>query len=119
MGSDRSTIWSQMPVGADALLNQQAILTRSPRIEVEDSLTAFVRNVLRMDPKGRNIRSIKQQLARLSTSDISLGVGWETATTSNSSDWASCGIVRGFDVWCPKDERQRCVLWSSTIRSFS
>ena len=94
-------------------LNQRALLTKSPRIEVEDSLTAFVRHVLKLDSKGRNIRTIKQQLARLAASDIALGVGWETASMTNSTV-SQVHIIREFNVWCPKDERQR-ILWPSTI----
>jgi hypothetical protein len=35
-------------------LNQLALRSQSPQIEVEGSLTAFVRRVLKLDPKGRN-----------------------------------------------------------------
>jgi hypothetical protein len=35
-------------------INQLAIRRQSAHIEVEDSLTAFVRRVLNLDPKGRN-----------------------------------------------------------------
>jgi hypothetical protein len=92
-------------------LNQRAILTKSPRIEVEDSLTAFVHRVLMLDPTGPNIRTIKQQLARLAASDITLG------TAGGDGEHAGVDqvrIVRHFDVWLPKDERQR-VLWPSVI----
>src|ERR1017187_1829480 len=47
-------------------INQLALVSQSPHIEVEDSLTAFVRRVLKLDPKGRNITDVKAQLARLS-----------------------------------------------------
>ena len=94
-------------------LNQRAILKRSPRIEVEDSLTAFVRDVLGLDDKGRNVRAIKMQLARLQASDISLAACNDDAGDPRSVV-EQVHIVRGFDVWCPKDARQR-VLWTSTI----
>jgi Plasmid encoded RepA protein len=45
-------------------LNTRAILQQSPAIEVEDSLTAFVRR-LGLNTHGRNLRTIKDQLARL------------------------------------------------------
>jgi len=51
-------------------LNTQALRTRSPIIELEDSLTAFVRRTLKLDPKGRNIRAVKEQLARLAAADF-------------------------------------------------
>jgi hypothetical protein len=94
-------------------LNQRALLTKSPRIEVEDSLTAFVHRVLKLDPSGRNIRTIKQQLARLAASDITLGTADENAAGSHGGV-DQVHIIRHFDVWLPKDERQR-VLWPSTI----
>jgi hypothetical protein len=94
-------------------LNQRALVNKSPRIEVEDSLTAFVRNVLKLAPFGRNIHTIKQQLARLAAADITLGVDDENAAGAHGSV-DQVHIIRHFDVWCPKDERQR-VLWPSTI----
>ncbi len=91
-------------------LNQRALVTQSPDIEVEDSLSAFVRRVLKLDSKGRNIRMVKDQLARLSAATIRLGVVREDrAVTVNSQ------IVSAFEVWFPKDDRQR-VLWPSTVR---
>ena len=54
-------------------LNAEALKQKSRLIEVEDSLTAFVRRTLELDPKGRNIRSVKEQLARLSTRGFSPG----------------------------------------------
>ena len=90
-------------------INQRALVTESPNIEVEDTLSKFVRKVLRLDPKGRNVRVVKEQLARLSASSIRLGIVRDGhAVTVNSQ------IVTAFDVWFPKDDRQR-VLWPSTV----
>ncbi len=90
-------------------INQRAIVTESPQIEVEDTLSKFVRKVLNLDSHGRNIRVVKEQLSRLSASSIRLGVVRDGhALTVNSQ------IVTAFDVWFPKDDRQR-VLWPSTI----
>ena len=91
-------------------LNQKAILMQSPVIEVENSLTSFVSKMLKLHSKGDNINSVKEQLARLSASTIHLGVVRDGhATTINSQ------IVTAFDIWFPKDDRQR-VLWPSTIQ---
>src|ERR1019366_7805638 len=77
--------------------------------EIEDSLTRFVGKVLNLDPKGRNIKAVKDQLARLAAASIRLGVERDgQAITVNSN------IVSAFDLWFPKDERQR-VLWPSTV----
>jgi hypothetical protein len=92
-----------------AHLNAEALRGNSPEIEIEDSLTAFVKR-LKLDPKGRNMRTIKDQLARLSASTIRFGmVRDDGAITVNSQ------IVTAFDLWFPKDDRQR-VLWPSSVR---
>lgn len=92
-----------------AHLNTEALRSNSPEIEIEDSLTAFVKR-LKLDPKGRNMRTIKDQLARLSAATVRFGMVRDGgAITVNSQ------IVSAFDLWFPKDDRQR-VLWPSTVR---
>jgi hypothetical protein len=91
-------------------LNAEALRTGSPEIEVEDSLTAFVKR-LGFVSKGRNMLIIKDQLARLSAAEIRLAVAYGTAQARQ----VQAHIVTGFDLWFPKDERQR-VLWPSTVR---
>jgi len=94
-------------------INQLAIVKQSPHLDVEDSLTAFVRRVLKLDPKGRNIREVKEQLSRLSSADITLGrVSDLPEGTAGRTDYIR--IVEDFNVWFPKNENQR-VLWPSTI----
>ena len=91
-------------------INQQALKQKTPEIEIQDSLSKFVRRTLNLDPKGRNMRIVKDQLGRLSAASITLGVIRDGhALTVNSH------IVTAFDIWFPKDDRQR-VLWPSTIR---
>lgn len=94
-------------------INQLAIVKQSPHIEVEDSLTAFVRRVLNLDPKGRNIRQVKDQLQRLTAADITLGRVADLLE-GTVSQTRYLRVVEGFDVWLPKDANQR-VLWSSVI----
>ena len=90
-------------------LNAEALRTGSEEIEIESSLTAFVRR-LSLDLHGRNMRTIKDQLSRLSASSVRLGIVRDgRAITVNSQ------IVMAFDLWFPKDARQR-VLWPSTVR---
>lgn len=90
-------------------INQRALVMESPHVEIEETLSKFVRKVLNLDPKGRNMRVVKDQLARLSASAIRLGIVRDGhALTVNSQ------IVTAFDIWFPKDERQR-VLWPSTV----
>jgi hypothetical protein len=54
-------------------LTAEAVRTGSPIIEVEGSLSAFVRR-LKLDTGGRNKHVVKDQLARLSASSIRLGM---------------------------------------------
>jgi hypothetical protein len=92
-----------------AHLNTESLRMDSPEIEIENSLTAFVKR-LKLDPKGRNMRTIKDQLARLSASTVRFGLVRDGgALTVNSQ------IVSAFDLWFPKDDRQK-VLWPSTVR---
>ena len=93
-------------------LNQRAIIEQSHEIEIEDSLTAFVRRVLRLDTGGRTMNMVKEQLSRLSTSTIRLGLADAEQGTAVTG---KLDIVKGFDIWQPKDDRQR-VLWPSIVR---
>jgi hypothetical protein len=54
-------------------LNAQALKTGSPTIDVEDSLTAFVKR-LGLVSKGRNMRIIETQLGYLSAATIRLAI---------------------------------------------
>lgn len=92
-----------------AHLNAEALRTSSPEIEVEASLTAFVKRI-GLDPKGRNMRSIKDQLARLSAAQIRMAVSY----AEEHSRQINTHIISGFDLWFPKDDRQR-VLWPSAV----
>ncbi len=89
-------------------LNAEAIRTQSARVNVGDSLTDFVQRI-GIDPKGRNIRLIREQVTALSTALIRLGfVEGQRAQQTHAQ------IVEGFELWLPKDARQR-VLWPSYV----
>ena len=90
-------------------LNREAIVTQSPIIEVGRSLTHFVERILGFSSHGRNIRTVKEQLTRLSTASIRMGFAHDGHAVTVTS-----GIVKAFDLWMPKDDRQR-VFWPSTI----
>ena len=90
-------------------LNAEAMKQQSPMIEVQDSLTAFVKR-LNLDPKGRNTNAIKRELSALSASTMRLGFIREERAVTMKQD-----IVQGFDLWFPKDESQR-VIWPSIVR---
>jgi len=99
-----------------AHLNAEALRTGSPEIEVERSLTAFVRRLQdptkrgKSGPNGREIHVFKDQLGRLSSALI------RVATVRNDRAVQIDGkVVSGLDIWFLKGEQQR-VLWPSTIQ---
>ena len=90
-------------------LNAEALKQGSPLIEIEDSLTAFVKRVQGRRPTGPNIRAFKDHLGRLSASTIRMAVANEHRAVQVDSK-----IVTAFDLWFTKNENQR-ILWPSTI----
>jgi Plasmid encoded RepA protein len=91
-------------------LNTQALRTQSPHVELEDSLTAFVQRTLGLDPKGRNIRTVRDQLNRLAAADFRLG-----ATDGVRAVTVKGTVIRRVELWTVKDPRQR-VLWPTTVQ---
>ena len=91
-------------------LNAEAIRTNNPVIEVEDTMTAFVKRLLRNEPNGRDIRVFKAQLGSLAASIIRLAV-----TDGERAFQIDTKIVTAFDLWFSKSAGQR-VLWPSTVR---
>ena len=91
-------------------LNAEALRTQSPYIELEDSLTAFVRRTLGLDPKGRNIRTVKEQLSRLAAADFRIGARHDDRAVTVKGT-----VIEGLELWSPKNDRQR-VLWPTCIQ---
>ncbi len=102
--------WGTKPRLILAHLNAQALKQRSPTIEVENSLSAFVKRIRGFNG-GREIHFFKDQLTRLSTSLIRLAV----AHSDHHAHQVETKVITAFDLWLTKDERQR-VLWPSTIQ---
>ena len=101
--------WGPKPRLILAHLNAEALRLGSPEIAIGDSLSGFVKRIRGFDG-GREIRMFKDQLTRLSNALIRLAmVRGEHVTQINTH------VVTGFELWLPKDERQR-VLWPSTVR---
>jgi hypothetical protein len=86
-------------------LNGEALRTGSPIIDVRDSMTAFVR-ALGIDTNGRNLCTLRDQLARLAAAHIRLGIGSKTIKTD---------VIYAFDLWWPDDAKQR-TIWPSTVQ---
>jgi len=92
-----------------AHINSEAIRKQSKSINVEESMSAFIKRIgLNLD--GKTINEVKNQLRRLTTSSLSLGYSDDQRAVQ-----VDLKIVKAFDLWFPKDERQR-VLWTSTIQ---
>jgi hypothetical protein len=90
-------------------LATEAVRTDSPVVDVEDSMTAFARS-LGMETNGQQLRALKDQLARLASSTIRMGVVEEGRAVQVNTQF-----VNAFDLWFPKQADQR-VLWPSTVR---
>jgi hypothetical protein len=92
-----------------AHLNAEALRAGSPVVEVEDSLSAFVQRI-GLCRDGRSVRAVKDQLTRLATAEIRLAL----TMPGKPARQVQSHIVKGFDLWLPKDERQR-VLWPANV----
>ena len=100
--------WGAKPRLILAYLNAEALRQGSPEIEIERSLTSFVRRI-RGFATGREIRTFKNQLACLSAATVRLALfRGEHALAINTH------VITSFDLWLQKDERQR-ALWPSTV----
>ncbi len=100
--------WGTKPRLILAHLNAEALRQRSPEIEVDASLSAFVKRIRGFDG-GREILRFKEQLTRLSNATIRLAI-----TRGDRAFQINTQVVSSFDLWLEKDARQR-VLWPSTI----
>ena len=90
-------------------LASEAVRSGTPVVDVEDSMTAFGRS-LGLETNGQQLKSLKNQLARLAASSVRMGVVEEgRAVPINTQS------VAAFDLWFPKQADQR-VLWPSTVR---
>ena len=96
-----------------AHLNAEALKQGSNVVQVEESLTAFVKRIMSplgpVSPNGREIRAFKEQLATLSVATVRMAISTEERFAQVNSQ-----IVTAFDLWLTKDDRQR-VLWPSEI----
>lgn len=103
-----------LPYGPKARLilshiNSEAIRNQSRTVNVEDSMSAFIK-CMGLGLDGRTIQEVKTQLRKISTSTLSLGY-----SDQEKGIQVDLKIVKAFDLWFPKDERQR-VLWPTSIQ---
>lgn len=90
-------------------LATEAVRTGSPVVNVEESMTAFARS-LGLETNGQQLRSLKDQLARLAAATLRMGV-----VEAGRAVQVNTQFVSAFDLWFPKQADQR-VLWPSTVR---
>src|SRR5262249_26086070 len=90
-------------------LATEAVRNRTPVVDVEDSMTAFARS-LGLETNGQQLRALKDQLARLASATVRMGVVEEGRAVQVNTQFVSA-----FDLWFPKQADQR-VLWPSTVR---
>jgi hypothetical protein len=95
-------------------ITTEAIRTKSPRIELGDSLSQFMEE-LGLDPKGTGKRSdlkrLKEQMIRLSRSTISF-----SESSARSYSWLDMQVApRGMVWWNEKQPNQR-TLWQNWIQ---
>ena len=75
-------------------LNTEALRTQDPIIDVEGSLTAFIRRVTYRPPCGRDFRRFREQLLRLSACNITILYNLESYSAQ-----VNAHIVDAFDLW--------------------
>ena len=102
--------WGPKPRLILSHLNAEALRQESPSIEIEGSLSAFVKRVRGFN-HGREIRAFKDQLGRLSNTSISLALTREDGGVKQ----VNTRVVSGFELWgAANDERQK-TIWPTTI----
>lgn len=118
MGPDGEFVRQALPYGSRARLLllhlcSEAIRQKSPTINIEDSLTAFLRN-MGYDATGGargTLTAFKQQVNALAACRMTIG------TTDNKTGSAKTVNTQPFaslDVWFPQNPDQK-MLWPSTI----
>ena len=90
-------------------LDSMAVQTQSPHIETDKSLTGFVTDKLKLDGGGRTITSVKEALSQFAAATWRFAVfeGGRALTIQTQ-------IMDCFEIWMPKDDRQR-VLFPSFV----
>lgn len=90
-------------------LNTEAIVQQHWQIDVERTLSSFVK-AMKLDHNGRNFRTVREQMARVAAADFRLGV----TTEPNAADTHKGTIVQSFNLWAEPVDGQR-VFWPRTV----
>jgi hypothetical protein len=77
-------------------LNAEALRTRTPEIELADSLTKFVRHTLALSNDGRTLATVKDQLTRIAAADFRVAMRKDSAAHVLKG-----AFVERFSLWAP------------------
>ena len=91
-------------------LNAEAVRTQSPLIELEHSLSGFVKRTLGLDIQGRNFATIRDQLTRLAAADFRIG-----KSDAGHSVTVHGRILNGFALWTPGKFSARAA-WPTQVQ---
>jgi hypothetical protein len=90
-------------------INTQAILMQSPEIDIEQTLSRYVKR-LGGHNCGQDIKAVKEAISRLCSAMIQIALPHEGRMLQRDTQ-----LTSSFDVWFTKDDRQR-VFWPSRAR---
>ena len=91
-------------------LDTEAVMKQSRRVDIRDSMTAFVKTLQGRSPTGPELRKFRAQSAAISSATFRLF----STEEPQAPQQANFPIVSGFELWYPKDERQH-TLWPSYV----
>lgn len=87
-----------------------AVLNQSPEVEIEHSMTAFLKKLQGYSPNGKELSAFRDHAAAIT------GSLFRFATAQgNRTFQVDTKIVTSFELWYPQDDRQK-TLWPSFIR---
>lgn len=108
--------WQEMPLPSGTRprlvlfhICAEAIRSKSPVVEVEDSVRAFLRR-LNVDTSGRTMASFKRQMLALASCRMQLG--YQTATRVVN---LKCDPIDEFEAWLQADDTGQKVMWPGVI----
>ncbi len=93
-------------------LNTEALRRGDPQVEIEGSMTAFVRRLQGFEPNGAQIRRFKDQAARLSAALIRMVLVRDAGAFQIDTK-----IIEGFDLWKDKSEGGQATFPSVIVLS--
>jgi hypothetical protein len=87
-----------------------AVLSQSPEVEIEHSMTAFLKKLQGYSPNGKELSAFRDHTAAIT------GSLFRFATAQgNRTFQVDTKIVTSFELWYPQNERQK-TLWPSYVR---